>query len=155
MHEKAKPELLERLISKTCLTGRPSHFLSELCEMGEKAGVCDELVRHKFLQSLPSGVAAALVSQYEMPLSQLGKLADELVPLLQGTHAAVHAVPAEGDLSQVGMNPYQPQFQPSVSHTVPCHITQAPAVWTGPSNVFAPVSWLWCPSCEPRTDTFS
>ena len=123
MYEKTKPELFERLISKTRLTGRPSHFLSELREMGDKAGVGDELIRHKFLQSLPSGIAAALGSQREMTLSQLGKLADELVPLVQGTHAAVHVVPAEVDLSPAGVNPYQPQFQPSVSHPVPCHMT--------------------------------
>ena len=45
MYEKTKPELFERLISKTRLTGRPSHFLSELREMGDKAGVGDELIR--------------------------------------------------------------------------------------------------------------
>ena len=123
MYEKTKPELFERLISKTRLTGRPSHFLSELREMGDKAGVGDELIRHKFLQSLPSGIAAALGSHREMSLSQLGKLADELVPLVQGTFAAVNVAPAEGDLSQAVVNPYQPQFQQSVSHPVPCHLT--------------------------------
>ena len=53
MYEKTKPELFERLIRKTKLTGRPSLFLAELREMGDKVGVGDELIRHKFIQSLP------------------------------------------------------------------------------------------------------
>ena len=53
MYEKTKPELFERLIRKSKLTGRPSLFLAELREMGDKVGVGDELIRHKFIQSLP------------------------------------------------------------------------------------------------------
>ena len=98
-YEKTKPELFERLISRAHLTGRPSLFLSELREIADKVGVGDELIRHKFLQSLPAGIAAALGSQRELSLSQLGKLADELLPLVQGSRAAgsVNAVNVEAE----------------------------------------------------------
>lgn len=87
MYEKTKPEMFEKLISKTRLTGRPSLFLSELREVADKVGVGDDLVRHKFIQSLPTGIATALASQRELSLSQLGKLADELMPLVQNSAA--------------------------------------------------------------------
>ena len=51
MYEKTKHELFERLIRKSKLTGRPSLFLAELREMGDKVGVGDELIRHKFIQT--------------------------------------------------------------------------------------------------------
>ena len=57
--------------------------------MGDKVGVGDELIRHKFIQSLPSAIAAALASQRKLGLSALGKLADELVPLVQGASVNV------------------------------------------------------------------
>ena len=105
MYEKTKPELFERLIRKSKLTGRPSLFLAELREMGDKVGVGDELIRHKFIQSLPSAIAAALASQRELGLSALGKLADELVPLVQG--ASVNVCDGEPQCFP-GVNPSSP-----------------------------------------------
>ena len=126
MYEKTKPELFERLISKARLTGRPSLFLSELRKIAEKVGVGDELIRHKFLQSLPTGIAAALASQRETSLSQLGKLADELLPLVHGAPQAAYAVVGECE-SQPPPGAYQPlpgAYQPpsgTYQPTVPQH----------------------------------
>lgn len=122
MYEKTKPELFERLISKARLTGRPSLFLSELREIADKVGVGDDLIRHKFVQSLPTGIAAALASQRELSLSQLGKLADELLPLVQGSQASVNmtaGVPeSQRDLDAGMYQPTEP-YRPVPCYSVP------------------------------------
>lgn len=88
MYERTKPELFERLISKasTSVTGRPSLFLAELRDIANKVGVGDELVRHKFLQCVDPSIAAVLAAQ-DIPLQQLGRLADELLPFMKKTGA--------------------------------------------------------------------
>ena len=83
LYEKSKPEVFDQLISKVQLTGRPSLYVRELQDLASKVGVGDDLVRHKLLQSLPPTVGAVLAAQRELTLHQLGKLADELMPLLQ------------------------------------------------------------------------
>ncbi|KAF0288664.1 hypothetical protein FJT64_012968 [Amphibalanus amphitrite] len=83
LYERSKPELFDQLISKVQLTGRPSLYVRELQELAGKVGVGEELVRHKLLQSLPPAVGAVLAAQRDLSLQQLGKLADELMPLLQ------------------------------------------------------------------------
>ena len=93
MFEKTKPELFEKLISKSIMTGRPSEFLVELRDVASKVGVGDELVRHKFIQSLPPAMSTVLAAQRDLTLSQMGKMADELVPLVQkSTVVAAHPV---------------------------------------------------------------
>ena len=88
LFERTKPELFERLISKasTNVTGRPSLFLAELREIASKVGVGDELVRHKFLQCVDPSIAAVLAAQ-DIPLLQLGRLADELLPFMKKSAA--------------------------------------------------------------------
>lgn len=81
IYEKTKPELFDKLISSTTMSGRPSIYLQELSTLAGKVGVHEDLVRHKFLQSLPSSLSPALATQKEVPLRQLGTLADELMPL--------------------------------------------------------------------------
>lgn len=80
-YEKSKLELFERLISTTVMTGRPSIFLQELSTIAGKVNVGEDLLRHKFLQALPPPVNSILGAQRELPLRQLGNLADELLPL--------------------------------------------------------------------------
>ena len=93
MFEKTKPELFEKLISKNVMTGRPSEFLGELRDIASKVGVGDDLVRHKFIQSLPSAISTVLAAQRDLTLGQMGKLADELVPLVhKQTVVAAHPV---------------------------------------------------------------
>ena len=81
MHERTKPELFSKLIAKTTMSGRPSSYLQELNEIASKVGVADDLVRHQFIQALPSTISIVLAAQKDLTLPQLGKLADELSPL--------------------------------------------------------------------------
>ena len=83
LYEKSKPELFEKLISKTVLTGRPSLFLNELITLGSKVGVNEDLVRHRFLQTVPPTISPVLMAQKDLNINQLGKLADELVVLTE------------------------------------------------------------------------
>ena len=80
LYEHTKPELFEQLISSTHLHGRPSAYLTEITQIARKVGVAEDLVRHKFLQSVPSNIAPVLATQKDLILPQLGRLADELVP---------------------------------------------------------------------------
>lgn len=77
--EKSKPELFEKLISGTSMTGKPSEFLLELENIGTKVGVGSELIKHKFLQSLPRSIAPVLISRQDISLRELGRLADDMM----------------------------------------------------------------------------
>ena len=79
-YEQTKPELLDKLMKSTTLTGRPSIFLSEMQTVASKAGVTDTIVRHRFIQSLPDSVRPVIAAQQDVPLAQLGKMADNLLP---------------------------------------------------------------------------
>lgn len=81
LHERTKPELFDSLTSTTVLTGKPSTFLSVIQQTANKVGVGEDFVRHKFIQSLPSTISPVIAAQTTLDLTQLGKLADELVPL--------------------------------------------------------------------------
>ena len=80
MYEKTKPELLDRLMKTTSISGRPSVYLQEMINTASRIGVTDDIIRHKFLQALPSTISPVIASQKELNLSQLGNLADELLP---------------------------------------------------------------------------
>lgn len=123
IYERTKPELFEQLISKTSMTGRPSVFLQELRSIAAKVGVRDDLVRHKFLNALPSTVAPVLATQKDSTLLQLGSLADELMPLLNNnyqTNAISHyqnkpKIEAKQDKNiPYGLRPYKPDQKPKV-----------------------------------------
>ena len=47
MHEQSKPELFNRLIGATTMTGKPSTYRHELMATASKIGVGEELVWHK------------------------------------------------------------------------------------------------------------
>ena len=79
LFEQTKPELFNQLISSTSMHGKPSLYLEEIKRTASKVGVTDELVKHKFLQAVPSSISAVLASQKNLDLQALGKLADELV----------------------------------------------------------------------------
>ena len=80
-YEKTKPELFAKLISSTIMTGRPSANLRELGQIASKVGAGDDLVRHQFIQTLPSTISPVIASQKSLNLAQLGVMADELMPL--------------------------------------------------------------------------
>ena len=72
------------------MTGKPSIYLQELMSIARKVGVGDDLVRHRFVQSLPQSISPVIASQQDLDLSRIGKMADELLPLLN--HSEVHHV---------------------------------------------------------------
>ena len=113
LFEKSKPEVFDQLISKVQLTGRPSLYVKELRDLASKVGVGDDLVRHILLQSLPRTVGAVLAAQRELTLHQLGKLADELMPLLQTSCLAAPAQPLPQPFQQQQHHQqFQQQHQP-------------------------------------------
>lgn len=97
-YQKSKPELFEKLINDTKLTGRPSLYLQELNAIAKKVGVGEDLVRHRFIQALPPALGPAIASQRDAPLDQLGKLADELMPF---TKVSALQVQAANDVQEV------------------------------------------------------
>ena len=82
LHEKSKTEIFINMMSKTKLTGKPSHFLQELMEIDNKVHVGEDFLRHQFLHSLPDQYLPALASHSDLPLKRLGKIADDLAPYL-------------------------------------------------------------------------
>ena len=81
--EETKPELFDKLIAETVIAGRPSDQLHELLRIATKLGVSNELVRHRFLQSVDKSIAPILAAQTSLTLSQLGKMADDLIPFIE------------------------------------------------------------------------
>lgn len=82
-HETSRGELFETFLQETPLTGKPSHFLLQMTKVAKKVGVGDDMVRHRFQQALPPSLAPVIASQKTMGLDDLGRLADELLPLLK------------------------------------------------------------------------
>ena len=80
IYEQTKPELFEKLISSTTMSGRPSVYLQEMLSVASKINVSEDLIKHKFIKSLPPSISAVVATQKELSLTQLGKLADELLP---------------------------------------------------------------------------
>ena len=87
LFESSKAEIFERLTQHTPLVGKPSLFLRELLTQAKKVGVGEDLIRHRFLNSMPQTVRPVLVAQQSLSLEQLGTLADDLIPLMGGVHA--------------------------------------------------------------------
>ena len=61
--ERTKPELLEKLMSATTISGRPSAYLHEMLVVAKRIGINDDIVRHKFRQALPSTISPVIASQ--------------------------------------------------------------------------------------------
>ena len=80
IYERTKPELFSKLINETTISGRPSHYLQELTSIASKVGVGEDLVRHQFINALPSAISPVVAAQKDLTVQQLGTLADELTP---------------------------------------------------------------------------
>ena len=65
-HEQTKPELLEKLMLDTTISGRPSVYLHEVLSVAKRIGIGDDIVRHKLLQALPSTIAPVIASQNDL-----------------------------------------------------------------------------------------
>ena len=88
-HEQTKPELLEISMSATTISGRPSAYLHEMLSVAKRIGISDNIVTHKFQQALPSTISPVIASQKNLNHTQLGRLADKLMPLLNNDKAFV------------------------------------------------------------------
>ena len=80
-HETSKPELIDRFLASTTMTGRPSHYLAEMRRLASQIGVNEDLIRHKFQHAMPPLIAPILATQRTISLDDLGRLADELIAL--------------------------------------------------------------------------
>ena len=76
-------------MSATIISGRPSAYLHEMLSVAKRICISDDIVRYKFLQALPSTIAPVITSQKDLNHTQLGRLADELMPLLNNDKAFV------------------------------------------------------------------
>ena len=76
-------------MSATTISGRPSAYLHEMLAVAKRIGISDNIVRHKFLQELPSTIYLVIASQKDLNHTQLGRLADELMPSLNNDKAFV------------------------------------------------------------------
>ena len=135
LYEKSKSELFDQLISKVVLTGRPSLFVRELQDLASKVGVGDDLVRHKLLQSLPPTVGAVLTAQRDLTLSQLGKLADELMPLLQTACFSASAQPSRTPPPGPGPQQHQRDHHPAARTGGPSRDGPSPAASSVPRGL--------------------
>lgn len=91
-YEQTKPELLDKLMSNVQLSGRPSIYLQEMMTVADRIGVTETIVRHKFLENLPDTVRPVIAAQQELPLTQLGKLADNILPYFGNKNSSIMAV---------------------------------------------------------------
>lgn len=89
LYEGSKAEHFDKLISPMTMTEKPSVFLHSLSLLAAKVGVNDDLIKHKFISALPSTIAPVVASQRDLPIQQLGRLADELLPLARQHIASV------------------------------------------------------------------
>ena len=123
IYEKTKPEMLDKLMQTTTMTGRPSVYLQELISTAEKLGVGEDIIRHKFIQALPSSISPVIASQGDLEISRLGKLADELLPYMNKSVMSVSSIQqskvskvANGDNNSVprGVKPFKGNQRPKV-----------------------------------------
>lgn len=112
LSERTKPELFEQLISSSTMSGRPSIFLDDIHRTANKVGVGEELVRHKFIQALPPSIAPVLAAQKDLSLIQVGKLADELMPLALQANAFVAS--SSNPTRNVGSQNFRSEQRPRV-----------------------------------------
>ena len=82
IYEKTKPEILNKLMKNHHISGRPSIYLNEMLVLADKIQLGEQVVRHQFIQALPSSISPIIASQKDLTLQQLGELADELLPYL-------------------------------------------------------------------------
>ena len=91
-YQQSKTELFEDLISKSPVVGRPSVWLRDLKRKAQCANVSSDLLRHKFLQALPSSVRIVLAGQKDLSLDQLGTLADDLISFVPSQSHNINAI---------------------------------------------------------------
>ena len=82
LYTKSLTENFDQLLNQAHGHDIPSQYLRKIRHLAEKCGATEELVRYKFLQSLPPEIRAPLTLAKTMSLEEVGKLADELMPII-------------------------------------------------------------------------
>lgn len=93
-YEITKPELLEKQM-KTAIADCPSVYLQNMMIISMCMVMNEEIVRHTFIWALSQQVAPVIATQAEMPLVELGKLSDELMPLVINNASALQQLSNE------------------------------------------------------------
>ena len=112
-YEKSKPELFRRILTSKTMTGKPSVYMHELQVIAEKVGVGDDFVKHQFLEAAPPSISSVLLSQNDLSLTQMGKLADSMLPYIKSTE--VNAI--ESEYKSFPETPNQREKFPSSSYS--------------------------------------
>ena len=105
-YEQSKPELLDKLMSSSKITGRPSVYLSELMALASRIGVGEDIVRHRFIQALPTSIKPVVAAQTDLEIGRLGKMSDDLLLYFN-----------QNDNPHVRQISQNPSFQPRSKYT--------------------------------------
>ena len=116
--EKSKPELFQQLLESVPV-GKPSHYIRDMKKTADTLNLkdCDELLKHRLIESQPSEVAAVLMSQSaHLSPYQLGELADQMLtlrprPTLRPNEMVANVnttKPAETTTKHKGLIPFRP-----------------------------------------------
>ena len=117
--EQSKPELFRKILATKTLTGKPSNLMAELQTIAKKVGVGDDLVKHQFLEAVPSSVSSVLVCQDDLTLSQMAKLADSMQAYVQPSQAfqvsrSREHSPRRESRTPIGLRPYSQNQKPKI-----------------------------------------
>lgn len=80
LYARSIPELFDSLIVKNnlCCT-KPTLYLQELRQLGERLNVDDEIIKCKFLKSLPDNIRASLIAYDTSSLDEMARTADTIL----------------------------------------------------------------------------
>lgn len=77
LYEQTKPELFDSLVSKNnIMCNKPSLYMRELQKLGSQLGLSDELIKLKFLKSLPSHMRSCISVHENKSLDEISAIAD-------------------------------------------------------------------------------
>ena len=142
LYEQTKTELFNQLIGSKVMQGKPSVYLEEIMRTASKLGVTNDLVKHKFLQAVPGSISAVLASQKNMDLTELGKLADELVVFSQN-YKPINAVNQTSVSQQPSVSQHTSSHASNLSKGVqPFHTNQRPKVCR--AHLYFGTGAKWC-----------
>ena len=95
-YEKSKHDLFDEFVNKKVLDCKPSVFLNDIQIAGHKVGVSEDIIRRKFEKVLPTNIAPVVAAQKNVTLTDLGKLADDLMNLC-ATSNSVNSINSNKD----------------------------------------------------------
>lgn len=120
IYEKTKPEILNKLMRNHSISGRPSLYLNEMLTLAGKIQLGEQVVRHQFIQALPSTISPIIASQNNLSLKQLGQLADDLLPFMNNHQVnAVSNAPNYQHRSESSNRPSRSGYEARIDGNIP------------------------------------